>query len=275
VLKFIYIIYNTQQRKPGVSIEVRSGIGIIFDIQELAIHDGPGIRITVFMKGCPLNCTWCHNPEGISPEPQVVRSIDGSARVVGKRYTSAGMAHIINSKKDILHANEGGVTFSGGEPLLQADFVAEVVDQLDGVHVLIDTSGYASKDYFTSLVKRSNMVFFDLKLIDSDMHRKYTGVENGPILQNLKLLNNLGVPFVIRVPLVPGITDTDKNLTDIAEIAKSQSGLTGIELLPYNRAAGGKYGSVGLHYSPGFDESVELNINTDIFEYYGLKVKVV
>ena len=276
-------------------------IGTVFDIKEFAIHDGPGIRVTVFMKGCPLRCSWCHNPEGISPEPQVIQRADGE-RVVGKRYSPGELADIINSKKEILRANDGGVTFSGGEPLSQAGFILEVIERLNGVHVLLDTSGYGSKEDFISLAGRCDLVYFDLKIIDDQKHREYTGRDNKAILQNLNVLSMLDVPYVIRVPLIPGVTDTDKNLSDIADIVyelprpggvhsdlrgtgsadaglrgkgSPGRGMPGIELLPYNRVAGGKYSSAGMDFRPGFNESVDVNINTDIFKYKGLEVKAV
>ncbi len=248
--------------------------GIIFDIKEFAIHDGPGIRITVFMKGCPLQCPWCHNPEGISFEPQIIHRPDGK-RVVGRWYTSKELVNIINGKADILRANEGGVTFSGGEPLSQSEFIAEVIDLLDGVHVLLDTSGYGNEQDFRLIAERSDLVFFDLKLIDKDMHKYCTGHDNATILHNLQVLDTLGIPFVIRVPLIPSITDTDKNLSDIAMVIKDLSSLLRVDLLPYNRAAGGKYSSVGMKFNPGFDESKELNINTNVFKKEGIKVNVV
>lgn len=248
--------------------------GIIFDIKEFAIHDGPGIRMTVFMKGCPLGCSWCHNPEGLLSESQIIHRMDVE-RIVGKWYTSRELACIINEKADILRSNEGGVTFSGGEPLSQAEFIAEVTDLLDGVHVLLDTSGYGSEKDFRLLVKGSDLVFFDLKLIDSDIHRKYMGCDNGPVLHNLGILSRLKVPFVIRVPLIPGVTDSNKNLSDIAMVIKNLQGLLRVDLLPYNKAAGGKYSSLGMKFNPGFDESQELNINTAIFSDQGLEVNVV
>ena len=116
------------------------------------------------------------------------------------------------SQADILQANEGGITFSGGEPLLQADFVAEVIDLLDDMHVLLDTSGYGNQQDFRSLIERSDLIYFDLKLIDRAAHHHYTGCDNDMILNNLKILSDSGKPFVIRVPLVPGVTDTDENL---------------------------------------------------------------
>ncbi len=246
--------------------------GIVFDIKEFAVHDGPGIRTTVFLKGCPLRCTWCHNPEGQSGEPQVLVSPAGE-RVVGKECTAQALSTILNSQADILRAAEGGVTFSGGEPLLQAPFIARVIDQLSDMHVLLDTSGYGTGADLQLLATRSDLVYYDLKLMDADAHRYYTGVDNGPILDNLHALSRMDVPLVIRVPLVPGVTDTDKNLGAIAQTVRDLPSLIRVDLLPYNRAAGAKYGAAGIPFRPKFDEKRTLNIRTDLFEALGIPVQ--
>ncbi len=248
--------------------------GIVFDIKEFAIHDGPGIRTTVFLKGCPLSCMWCHNPEGQSRQPQVIQGPAGE-RIAGNVYTAIELAMLLNQQVDILRSNEGGLTFSGGEPLLQADFVAEVIDLLDDVHVLLDTSGYGQEGDFRRLVNRSNLVFFDLKLIDGKAHQYFTGCDNALILSNLHLLNELGKPFVVRVPLVPGVTDTNQNLARIVQTLRGLSGLLRVDLLPYNKAAGSKYQSAGMEFKPDYNESGELNLNTALFEQAGIKVTVV
>src|SRR5512136_2507416 len=135
--------------------------GIVFDIQEFTVHDGPGVRITVFLKGCPLACMWCHNPEGQSFEPQQMVS-PGGVRTAGEVYTPENLASFLNRRAGILAQNEGGVTFSGGEPLAQAGFIAEVIDQLEGIHVLLDTSGLGREEDLTLLLKRVNLVYYDL-----------------------------------------------------------------------------------------------------------------
>ncbi len=247
--------------------------GIIFDIKEFAVHDGPGIRTTVFLKGCPLRCMWCQNPEGISPDPQVMTSVVGE-RTVGERYTSSQLADLLNSQADILRSNEGGVTFSGGEPLMQAAFVAEVIDKLDNLHTLLDTSGYATEQDFRLLAGKVDLIHFDLKIIDPDAHRHYTGVANEPILRNLKTLADIGTPFYIRVPLVPGVTDTDENLTAIARAAAGLAGLIRVDLLPYNKAAGGKYEPAGMKFTVDYDESQPVNANTAPFEKLAVPVRV-
>lgn len=247
--------------------------GMVFEIREFAVHDGPGIRTTVFLKGCPLHCSWCHNPEGLSPLPQTIQSAVGP-RMVGRSYTSRELAAILCRQAEILRANAGGFTFSGGEPLQQAPFVAEVIDRMAGNHVLLDTSGFAPGSDFRLVAEKCDLVYFDLKLHDPIAHLRYTGVSNAPILSNLRLLSAMGVPFVIRVPLVPGITDTEENLSGIAELVRGLTGLIRVDLLPYNRAAGGKYKALGMSFQPGFDEHRPVSANPEPFERAGVPVRV-
>lgn len=247
--------------------------GIIFDIKEFTIHDGPGIRTTVFMKGCPLSCLWCHNPEGQSSLPQVMHSRTGD-RVVGRIMNSNELATLLNRQAELLRSNEGGITFSGGEPLMQANFVAEVIDQLNHMPVLLDTSGQGSEKNFRLLLERVDLVYYDLKLMDSKAHERYTGHNNNLILSNLKILSNSGVPFVIRLPLIPSITDTRENMNAVALTAQELPGLLEVDLLPYNKAAGAKYQALGMKWSPDFDESCPVIIDLAIFEKAGIKVCV-
>ena len=153
-------------------------------------------------------------------------------------------------------------------------FVAEVIDRLEGVHVLLDTSGYGPKRGFQELVGRSDLVFFDLKLMDPVLHQRYTGCTNDLILDNLATLSASGKPFVIRIPLVPGVTDTDQNLESIARTIRGLPGLTGVDLLPYNGSAGSKYRYAGMEFKPDYDETRPLNINRKPFEQCGVKVRV-
>ena len=246
--------------------------GIIFDIKELAVHDGPGLRTTVFLKGCPLRCTWCHNPEGLSSRPQLSfrksacrhcgacrqpcdhpdckpfgRCLhicpQGLLSITGKEVTAEELAKRLLQNKSFW-GTQGGVTFSGGEPLLQAAFLKEVLDLLEDVPVAIETSGYAPPDTFLSIAQRMQLVYMDLKLADADLHRKYTGVSNAPILLNLEQLRTNHIPCVIRTPLIPGITDTPDNLEAIRRLA---DGLPQ-ELLPYNPLAGAKYEHLGMTF---------------------------
>jgi pyruvate formate lyase activating enzyme len=206
-------------------------------------------------------------------QPQLIRSLAGE-RLAGRKYTATELAALLNEQAELLRANEGGITFSGGEPLLQADFVAEVIDLLDEVPILLDTSGYGDGQDFRRLVDRSDLIYFDLKLIDRAAHRHYTGHDNDLILNNLQILSASGKPFVIRVPLVPGVTDTDENLADIAQTVRGLPGLLWVDLLPYNQAAGSKYEYAGMEFKPDYDEARPLNINTMLFEKSGVKVCV-
>jgi len=247
--------------------------GVVFDIREFALHDGPGIRTTVFLKGCPLRCSWCHNPEGRLREPQMIHGHAGD-RLVGNNYTSEELATLLNEQADILRANEGGVTFSGGEPLEQAEFVVEVCDRLDNVHVVFDTSGYGTEKAIRAVAEKTDLFYYDLKLIDSAAHRHFTGEDNTLILSNLRTLGSLGAALVIRVPLVPGVTDTDENLNAIAETARDLPGLVRVDLLPYNRAAGGKYRNLGLQFLPLYDEQGALRLHTEPFGELSVPVRI-
>jgi pyruvate formate lyase activating enzyme len=226
---------------------------MVFEIREFTVHDGPGIRTTVFLKGCPMRCAWCHNPEGLTHQPQVLHSAAGK-RTAGQRYRVGELAEILNRQAPVLR-DAGGVTFSGGEPLRQAGFVADVMQRLDRIHVAVETCGYGRDADFLLLTQHAHLVLFGLKLIDPDEHRRWTGVDNALILRNLQTLSRNGRPFLIRIPLVPGVTDTVRNLRAIARTIRGLPGLTGVELLPYNRAAGAKYAACGLRWHPAFDES--------------------
>lgn len=248
--------------------------GLIFDIKEFAVHDGPGIRTTVFLKGCPLKCSWCHNPEGISPIPQILHNPAGD-RIAGQLYSSTELAGLLNQQAPVLSENEGGVTFSGGEPLSQAEFVADTIDQLHGLHVLLDTSGYGSPQAFEKVAKRVDLIFFDIKSINAQTFRQYCGGDLDVVLANLDQLRDLTVPVVIRIPLIPGVTDDPANLAGIAQYITNLPGLLRVDLLPYNQLAGAKYLSAGRVYEPGFDENSEPRISGSCFEEMGIPWRAV
>ncbi|MGD0126934.1 MAG: 4Fe-4S cluster-binding domain-containing protein [Terriglobia bacterium] len=247
--------------------------GVVFEIREFALHDGPGIRTTVFLKGCPLRCSWCHNPEGWIREPQMMHGQAGD-RLIGKEYRSTELARLLNQQAGILRANEGGVTFSGGEPLEQAEFVSEVCDQLDDLHVVFDTSGYGTEEAIRMVAEKVDLFYYDLKLMDSAAHRHFTGKDNSLILSNLGVLGALEASLVIRVPLVPGVTDTHENLSAVAEAARGLPGLLRVDLLPYNRAAGGKYRNLGLTFIPLYDEHGAVRLSIDVFRELGVPVRI-
>lgn len=226
--------------------------GLVFDIKKFALHDGPGIRTTIFLKGCPLNCWWCHNPEGINPEPEeMVKSsihpflaAPESREIIGKQMTvKEVMAEI---KKDWIfyeESGEGGVTFSGGEPLMQPLFLEKLLDacKKEDLMTTLDTCGFASWETVDKIKNKINLFLFDLKIIDEDNHRKYTGVSNSLILTNLQKLDAEGKNLIIRFPVIPDITDTDENVTQIRDFIKSLKKTNEIHLLPFHNIAKGKY----------------------------------
>lgn len=261
--------------------------GTVFDIKEFSLHDGPGGRVTVFLKGCPLRCQWCHNPEGLSQKPQLMykdamcahcnrcyekcthpecepfgRCVhicpNNCLEISGKEYTADELTKRILPYAPFFKLNGGGVTFSGGEPLMQADFLAEVIDNLkgQGIHTAIQTSGYAPKEVFARIIKKLDYVMMDIKLADRELHKKYTGVYNDIILENFKVLKNSGKEFIIRIPLIPDITDTEDNLKKISEII----GDSPCELLGYNKFAGAKYSMLGMEYALSEKENNKIDL---------------
>ena len=176
----------------------------------------------------------------------------------------------------ILTAAGGGVTFSGGEVLAQADFVLETIAALQQpVHLLADTSGYGNPEQFRALAQAVDLLFFGLKLADPDIHRRFTGVDNRLILDNLAILKTLATPFVVRIPLIPGVTDTDENLKALAVLLRDSPNLLRVDLLPYNPAAGAKYAAAGMTFDPGFDEKCPLNLNPQPFRVAGINANII
>lgn len=279
--------------------------GNVFSIEEFSIYDGPGIRTSVFLKGCPLRCSWCHNPEGQSKNTEIVKSPNGCIscgncqkyaittnhdliytdlsikscpmnllRYCGDSYDVNELCDRILKNKDILLVSGGGVTFSGGEPTLQHEFLISCLEYLSGkIHRAVQTCGYCDLEIFSEVVSLSDYILFDIKLINSELHKKFTGVDNNKILNNFEYLVKINKPFVVRIPLIPTVTDTEANIDDIAKLLCSY-GITYAELLPYNKMAGGKYEMLGRKYTPMFDESYESIPRKEIFEKYGIKVKI-
>lgn len=220
--------------------------GIVFDIKEFALNDGPGIRVTVFLKGCPLKCKWCHNPESQKHQPEINQKTN---RLCGKIYTPSELAEHLRQFQDVYNLSDGGITFSGGEPTLQTDFLIETLSLLPDIHTTLDTCGQCQSDKFLKIAQAVNLVYFDLKLADDTLHQKYTGISNRLILENLKMLDEYNIPLHIRIPLIPTITDTADNLNGLFNIIKSlKHPPIRIDLLPYNICAGGKYKNYGMTY---------------------------
>lgn len=223
--------------------------GRVFEIREFTLHDGPGVRTTVFFKGCPLRCAWCHNPEGQSFEIETMRSniSVGSARradrLVGQDWTAAALAEELLKNADLMAQSGGGVTFSGGEPLAQAAFLLELIPLLreKGVHLALETSGCVSCETYRKVVSQLDFVYQDVKLLDADSFRRWTGGELDVVLENVSWLRRSGIPFVFRVPCIPGVNDDAASRAAFDAFADGAK----IEYLPYNAAAGAKYPMLG------------------------------
>lgn len=279
--------------------------GTVFDIKEFSVYDGPGVRATVFLKGCPLRCLWCHNPEGLGKSPQIMVSSGcgecgkcrvedcakvtfgecsgcgacvalcprGMRKISGKEYTAEELTKRLTSYVPFF-GTDGGVTFSGGEPTYQADFLCECLDILGnaGIHRAVQTCGYCSEAVFDRVLHRVDFVLFDIKHTDGELHKKYTAVDNLPILANLERLKRSGIPFIVRVPLIDGVNNDVSNLTNTARLLADAKALQRVELLPYNGAAGAKYKMVGLPFEHEF--RAPENVDVSPFTELGIKCKV-
>jgi len=261
-------------------------LGKIFDIKKFALHDGPGIRTTVFFQGCSLDCWWCHNPEG--KEIYNGKSTGKTENLTRFRFnkkqptilsvtTDSLMEEI---KKDLVFYEQsgGGVTFSGGEPMLQVDFLKEMLGQCHkhNIHTVIDTCGNVPAEDFERIYELVDIFLYDIKLIDNIAHRKYVGASNDIILNNLRLLIENDANINIRIPLIPGLTDTDQNLDDIIRLL-NEIRFTGIvSLLRYNMMAEDKFRRYSIENRIGhFDIQTDEQIKSigERFISHGLEIK--
>ena len=274
--------------------------GLIFSIEEFAVHDGDGLRTAIFFKGCPLRCRWCHNPEGLVLKPQRVRNRNGCLecgrcvqacptpgkcsacgacasfcprgliRIAGERWSASALAQRV--KRNFPPGIQAGVTLSGGEVFMQPDFLMELLDELAPLHRAIETSGYCSEEHFSRALERLEFVFMDVKHMDDEQHRHYTGVGNARILANLEILKRSGVPFVIRVPTIAGVNDDAGNIRKLGERLQGCKSLKYVELLPYNTMAGAKYQLLDWDYDEQFEPPQKQQLDALVAELAAMGV---
>lgn len=296
--------------------------GVIFDIKKYAIHDGPGIRTTVFFKGCPLACRWCHNPEGITINPERIyrqercigcgeciqvcpqkiihQTEDGlvsdsakcdlcqtcadhcpseAIEFIGQKVTVTELIRQIEKDTAFYDESGGGVTLSGGEPLMQPEFLLELLDacaQLD-IHRTVDTTGYADAGLLMNVAEKTDLFLYDLKLMDMAKHREFTGVSNEYILNNLKLLAQNGARIQVRIPIVPGINNDAENIERTGDFVSSLGRIEHISILPFHNTARSKYSRLGMECISSDIEiptEAELNAIAKRLKKSGLRVKI-
>jgi pyruvate formate lyase activating enzyme len=268
--------------------------GIIFNIMRYSVNDGPGIRTTVFLKGCPLRCKWCHNPESINRHKEImiredrclrcgdcfgicqhgaVRLGDGgfvtvrelcvqcgrcvemccaaAREIVGKEVTTDEVMEEVLKDVVFFDQSGGGVSFSGGEPLLQHGFLLSLLQacKQQGIHTTVDTSGYTATSILDRVVPFVDLFLYDVKLMDDEKHQAWTGVSNQPILKNLRRLAGGQASVIVRIPLIPGVNDDDENIRQTGDFVASLRTINEVDVLPYHRIALKKYHHLGLEYA--------------------------
>lgn len=296
--------------------------GKIFNIQKYSIHDGPGIRNTVFMMGCPLSCWWCHNPESQSLKEQLmvfpnrcigcmacieactqgaIKNVNGmvvtdrskckdcgdctlvcypgAREMSGKTMTVEEVTNEVLKDRDFFEESNGGVTFSGGEPLMQADFLIALLQEMKkhGIHTTVDTSGFASRKTIEKVSEYTDLFLFDLKHMDPVEHEKYTGVTNNIILDNLKFLHDIGKEIIIRIPVIPGINNSETDLKAFRDFIKTLPNIREVNLLPYHKIGEEKYKRLGLNYKmTGVEEpsEEEMDFALQVFDGLGKHVQI-
>ena len=243
--------------------------GTVFNIQRFCVNDGPGIRTTVFLKGCPLSCVWCHNPESQRFEPEILFYKDkctgcgrckcvtaadrdfvcfnGAKEICGKTVSANEVTAEVLKDKPFYENSGGGVTLSGGEPLAQYDFSLELLKKAkeNGIHTAIETCGYAERSKILEIAKYVDLFLFDCKETDQELHKEYTGFDNKIILENLKALSDAGSKIILRCPIIPGFNDRAEHFKGISEIAGKLSGIEHIEVEPFHPLGESKYSALG------------------------------
>jgi pyruvate formate lyase activating enzyme len=262
--------------------------GLIFSVKRYAIHDGPGIRVTFFMKGCPLSCLWCHNPEGISPDASSIEQVDRIGErefrrneTVGKLYDSGDILTILEKERTFINQSKGGVTFSGGEPMMQFDFLLEVlrVCRENSFHTAVDTSGLSTPDRFRKIIPFTDLFLFDIKHLDSQKHKEYTGAPNEEILSNYRIIAESSVDYMVRIPVVPGFNDDNDHLTKLKQYITDlrKDNLKMISLLPYHKIGSSKYKKFSIPYRMENVEQPSARRMKEVKEFFsdtGVRVKI-
>ena len=244
---------------------------IIFDIKRYAINDGPGIRTTIFFKGCPLRCVWCHNPESWSTEPQILfnknkcihchKCVGKNAdecpttarEICGREWILPNLLKEIEKERDIMEDSGGGVTLCGGEPLMHFEDALALLKELGkrDLHRCVDTTLYAKPEVIKEIAANCELFLVDLKLMDDEKHKQYTGVSNRIILENIRMLAEMGADFFIRIPLIEGVNTDETNIYDSIEFLKTLPWeRKTVNLLPYHDVGKDKHIRMGSQYNP-------------------------
>ncbi len=273
---------------------MKASRGVVTEIQRWSLNDGAGIRTTIFLKGCPLRCAWCHNPETHSMNPELAYHVSAcvlcgmcvegcpqnalklsdkgilvdrslcdacgicvegceskALSIAGSVMTTEAVMEIIEKDSVFYRSSGGGVTFSGGEPTAQKEFMKSLLDECEamGIETAMETAMHFRWDEVKPLLEKVDMIFADIKHMDTAQHEKWTGAGNETILENLKKASALGKRIVIRIPLVEGVNDTDINIRDTADFIKDNLSVNGVELLPYHNLGRDKYASLGKPFA--------------------------
>lgn len=261
--------------------------GLIFSVKRYSVHDGPGIRVSFFMKGCPLSCKWCHNPEGMAPVPENVERISciGGKEIrrqekSGRYYSVEDVLQIMEKENIFISESKGGITFTGGEPLNQPDFLLQALKacRAKGYHTAVDTSAYSPSPDFEAIIPYTDLFLFDIKHLDDSKHIEYTGVSNALILENFETLLGSGADIYVRIPLIPGFNDSPEHLGKLKNFLQDRKTerLKMISLLPYHRTGISKYLTFGIPYGMNELKAPSGQRMNELKEYFsdtGIRVK--